>query len=287
MAAGVAPVVQAAGLVVWRSSPAGPQFLTVHRVRWDDWALPKGHVEPGELLPETAVREFHEETGYWASASTPVAVVDYPVGDTVKRVHWWVGRLADLPPVGVHDAGEIDGVDWRALGELTYADERAMAASAMALPPSHPLVVVRHAKAVAGEDWPGDDESRPLAPRGRRQAERLAQLLAAFGVDRLVSSPATRCLQTLRPFADRNGLAIEPDPSLGVGSTVRPPAIMDGLRLRHADGGTWAVCGHDPVLPALVEAFGQDPVVMKPATAVVLHLGSAQPCAAERYASPL
>ena len=28
-----------------------------------EWCLPKGHIEPGESLPETAAREVAEETG--------------------------------------------------------------------------------------------------------------------------------------------------------------------------------------------------------------------------------
>jgi ADP-ribose pyrophosphatase YjhB (NUDIX family) len=31
-----------------------------------EWVLSKGHIEPGEGIQETAVREVHEETGVWA-----------------------------------------------------------------------------------------------------------------------------------------------------------------------------------------------------------------------------
>lgn len=39
-------------------------LLMRHPDRWD---LPKGHAEPGETLPETALRETQEETGIAAS----------------------------------------------------------------------------------------------------------------------------------------------------------------------------------------------------------------------------
>ncbi len=40
------------------------QLLLLHKHRQDEYVLPKGHVEPGETLEHTAVRETQEETGY-------------------------------------------------------------------------------------------------------------------------------------------------------------------------------------------------------------------------------
>ena len=36
------------------------------------WVLPKGHIEPGEKLQETAVREVCEESGVWAGIESPL-----------------------------------------------------------------------------------------------------------------------------------------------------------------------------------------------------------------------
>ena len=55
--------VYAAGGVVWRLTDGKLRVLLIHRTKYRDVTLPKGKVDPGEMLAETAVREIFEETG--------------------------------------------------------------------------------------------------------------------------------------------------------------------------------------------------------------------------------
>jgi 8-oxo-dGTP diphosphatase len=55
--------VRAAGGVVVRDAPGGPEVLVVHRPEYDDWTFPKGKAEPGETDEACALREVEEETG--------------------------------------------------------------------------------------------------------------------------------------------------------------------------------------------------------------------------------
>jgi len=70
------------------------------------------------------------------------------------------------------------------------------------------LIIVRHAlpESEKREDGPADP---PLTPRGLRQAEATANLLATEGVDHVVTSTMRRAIQTGRPLADRLGLTPE------------------------------------------------------------------------------
>ena len=44
-------LIKAAGAVAWRPGPDGRAgVLLVHRVKYDDWSLPKGKQEPDEQL---------------------------------------------------------------------------------------------------------------------------------------------------------------------------------------------------------------------------------------------
>jgi 8-oxo-dGTP pyrophosphatase MutT (NUDIX family) len=51
----------AAGAVV--VEPKARRYLLLHEPAEDRWCFPKGHVEPGETLLETARREVEEESG--------------------------------------------------------------------------------------------------------------------------------------------------------------------------------------------------------------------------------
>lgn len=70
------------------------------------------------------------------------------------------------------------------------------------------IVVVRHGQAEPKKDWTGPDGLRPLTPRGRRQAERLGEVIRGRP-DRILSSPALRCSDTVGPLADVQGVAVE------------------------------------------------------------------------------
>lgn len=113
------------------------------------------------------------------------------------------------------------------------------------------LYLVRHAH--AGSRLPGGrDRYRPLSPQGRERAEVLAALFADLRLDRLVSSPATRCQQTLAGLSRSTGLEVEELPGLWEGSnTLDTMAELEAL-----DGRRIVACSHGDVIPALIEQLG-------------------------------
>ena len=54
----------------------------------------------------------------------------------------------------------------------------------------------------------------PLSSLGQAQAQALAAALASKGIGRIISSPLTRCVQTVVPFSVATSVPIETDPLL-------------------------------------------------------------------------
>ena len=101
------------------------------------------------------------------------------------------------------------------------------------------LLLVRHALAGDSAAWEGDDKVRPLDERGRRQARALVDALAEFELDRIVSSPFHRCVQTVEPLAEERGLEIDLDDLLGADKLRDVPRVLERLAGQNA-----AVCTH-------------------------------------------
>ena len=77
------------------------------------------------------------------------------------------------------------------------------------------LYLARHGETDFNEEgrYQGQRES-DLTPRGRLQAERLSIGLQGLGVQRVISSPLGRCVESARPLATRLILPVEIAPNL-------------------------------------------------------------------------
>ena len=112
------------------------------------------------------------------------------------------------------------------------------------------IFVVRHAKAGSRTDG-ADDSARHLSRAGTAQAIALSDILLAAGATGpLLSSPFTRCRQTLEPLAGRLGVEIGIDPSLGEAQPIGPL-----LELVHGARAGTVVCSHGDMIPDLMSAL--------------------------------
>ncbi|AYG02855.1 NUDIX hydrolase [Gryllotalpicola protaetiae] len=296
-------VVLAAGAVCWRIVDGDVRVLVIHRPRYDDLTLPKGKVDPGETLPQTAVREVREETGLTVTLGVPLSQTRYTIASgREKVVHYWTAEVTDaaVRASRFRPNSEVDAAHWmplskakvalsyehdiRLLEEFATLHERAGGSS-------FGVIVLRHAKALGRSEWGGVDEKRPLAARGVLQAQRIVPTVRAWSPRRILTSPAVRCASTVAPLAR----ALDRKPRYEPG--VSQDAWDDGLSTvpevvakRIVSGRTAVLCSHRPVLPDILREFAlatgtpmtwqlREAAVLEPAAFTIVHLSVLHPTA--------
>lgn len=104
-----------------------------------EWCLPKGHIEAGETLAQTAAREVAEETGIVGRVLIELGIIDYWFAAGDRRIHKYVHHYlleatgGDLTIDNDPDHEAID-VAWLPLHDahrhLTFPNERRIAREA-------------------------------------------------------------------------------------------------------------------------------------------------------------
>ncbi len=246
--------VRAAGGVVYRKTPKGKiRVLVVHRPRYDDWTLPKGKSDPDETPEGTALREVLEETGNHCRIVAPLGATRYRVVGGVKEVNWFAMKpLPDSP--GFSKNSEVDKVKWLSRRELldllTYDQDRELVEGTdlKKLAQTGALYLIRHTTAGDRRRWKGRDEDRSLTKKGWREADAIAGSLADAGIERIVSSPFERCVQTVKPLAKLIKARIETSPLLAEEPDIDAAyELVDSLI-----GANTVICSHGDVIPALI-----------------------------------
>lgn len=297
--------IRAAGVVLCRAAKRGVQVLLVHRPKYDDWSLPKGKLEPGEHELVAAVREAAEETGYQVTLGRRLPPVRYLAAGTPKRVDYWVATAEGEPGEFVPNR-EIDGIAWVLADDCagtrpSYERENETLAAFVTGPcRTTPLILLRHASAGTRSTGQSDDSSRPLDAEGDHDAAALAKLLRCFGVSRVVSAPAERCVATVRQYAAAVGGVVDVEPAFDIadhaaaqGPAGRAADAEKAAAALAAAGEPVIVCAHRENLSLLLAAvcaeLGAEPPAGKPLRKgefLVLHRAGGQLVAVERYRPP-
>jgi len=108
------------------------------------------------------------------------------------------------------------------------------------------VLLLRHASAGERLPSPEKDRLRALDRVGRTEARRLRDALARFEIDRIVTSPHVRCVETVGPIARARRLEIEQRVELEPDA-----ALADILAVLAELPDTTVVCTHREVIERL------------------------------------
>jgi 8-oxo-(d)GTP phosphatase len=241
------------------------RILVVYRAQHKDHSLPKGKVDPGETLPETAVREIAEETGLEISLGAPLGTVEYLLpGGREKVVYYWSAEVDDhaLQLAKFSPNDEIASIEWlsiaKARKKLSYEHDievvnRFAARLKAGRARTFAVIAVRHGKAVPPDSWDGPDSTRPLMQRGTDQSVAIAKGIAAFAPERIVSSTAARCLATVDPLSRLTQLVVKASAGISQDAFESGGASVEEIvAKRIKKQRTVVLCSHGPVLPHII-----------------------------------
>jgi exopolyphosphatase/guanosine-5'-triphosphate,3'-diphosphate pyrophosphatase len=111
--------------------------------------------------------------------------------------------------------------------------------------------LVRHARAVARDEWEGEDLLRPLSERGFSEADALVKHFAAHPPARIVSAPELRCQQTVEALALASGCDFEVDDRLATGEGVRQALEL----FPRGESGAVLLCTHAPMITSTLSTL--------------------------------
>ncbi|MWV50776.1 NUDIX domain-containing protein [Rathayibacter sp. VKM Ac-2803] len=255
----------AAGAVCWRLIEGRPHLLVIHRPHRRDVSLPKGKVDPGESLAETAVREIREETGLAVALGVPLGSTEYSLPNgRAKAVYYWAAQVTEKAVLASDFVpnDEVEALEWvsvkKARSYLTYphdvaiVDEFARIVARGTLD-TFAIVVLRHAKAVPPSSWDGRDSTRRLNRRGTEEAAAAARAVAAWRPRRLISSTAKRCRATISPLSALVKRPVRLSEDISQEAFERGSADVRsvvGKRVRARKSAV--LCSHGPVIPEIL-----------------------------------
>ena len=274
---------EGAGAVLWQSVDDGDVMIAIiHRPRYDDWSLPKGGVDQGESHIQAAFREVLEETGVKAIFGPEIGTVDYEVNGVTKEVRYWLAE-ADQFNAATPNPEEVDVIEWvsisNAIEKLSNSDDREIVRMAGEFGfGSTPLVLLRHTKALKRDLWDGDDGDRPLEHVGQIQAAKIPAIYAPYAIEKIYSSDAIRCVQTIEAMAAEYGITpIYSSEISEFGFEKDSEKALDYALSVMLSNKSSVMCSHNPVLPKLVKKligkknFKRLSAELKPGDSFVLH----------------
>ncbi len=111
------------------------------------------------------------------------------------------------------------------------------------------IYLIRHASAGARYGFGRDDFERPLDAYGVLQAEQIKEALHSQPIQKVLSSRAVRCQQSVAPLARHLNLEVEIEPDLFEGAHTAATSLIKKILTASCDV---VACSHGDVIPEVL-----------------------------------
>ncbi len=113
-------MVKKCGIILWNQGKE--KIFLVYGKKSSKWGFPKGHMEEGETIEETAHREFYEETGF--RLNQPLENLPRY---TIRNNIYFIVTIHDEQDMiqendKIPDTNEIEKYQWTSINELLSYD---------------------------------------------------------------------------------------------------------------------------------------------------------------------
>lgn len=119
-------ILKAGAIILSNQDPS--KIVLIYRAKHHDWSFPKGHIESGESVIKTTIREIEEETGLLVEligAELPSMEYNLPEGDHVVVSMFLTRSIDDTKLRPEHDRDEAIWVDVdEVLERLSYKNAK-------------------------------------------------------------------------------------------------------------------------------------------------------------------
>ena len=154
--------------------------------------------------------------------------------------------------------------------------------------------MLRHGKALARSEWPGDDDDRPLDMLGQNQAVRMLSIYQVFNLAEIHTSDAIRCYDTVSPMAKSLDLKLIVSGKLSESTFKKDKEkVFEYVKDLLKNEKSTLICSHNPILPKLLNKISKknelepDEDKLQPADAWILHRVGKEVVQVDRINAPI